>query len=324
MEKMDLLPAIPLSRFSASDGSGGLAVNVHGNLFASVNRNHHCVYIYNAVDRIADAVVVGTAGTCGSAHGLLNYPAMACFVHRNGVDTLLISDWANDRIVEVTARGDFRRAIKLKKGCMPFGVAYCGTGDVIAVSLNDAHAVVLLEYESGAVKPEVTIGSGARRIGDGQLYHPRGVTFMADGRYVLVADWGNDRVSKFSAASGAFIAHVATITANGISCPSDVLQYADGSIVVSQGYGSADRSVVCVGEDGVTVGNIIIRIPSGAASKVSSIFTPRLDACIPNSLSYSAMLNGVVVKTFSGDVFLLRSAWMSSSRCAWLAAFCVR
>jgi hypothetical protein len=31
-------------------------------------------------------------------------------------------------------------------------------------------------------------------------------------------------------------------------------------------------------------------------------------------------LNGVVVKTVHGKVFLLRDAWMSSNRCAWLSA----
>jgi DNA-binding beta-propeller fold protein YncE len=158
--------------------------------------------------------------------------------------------------------------------------------------------VVLLQYESGAVKPEVTIGSGtgAHGRGDGQLHCPRGVTFTADGRYILVADYGDDRVSKFSAASGAFIAHVATKAAIGIYRPRDVLQCEDGSIVVAQGmYGSSDASVVCVGEDGVTVKNIIIRSASGGAFS-------------PWSLSYSPSLNGVVVKEWdgSGGVMLLR------------------
>jgi hypothetical protein len=71
---------------------------------------------------------------------------------------------------------------------------------------------------------------------------------------------------------------------------------------VAQGgtYASIDGgSVVCVGKDGVTVKNDII--PSV-------------------SLSYSPSLNGVVVKSLEGGVFLLRDAWMHSSRCAWLSA----
>ena len=275
-------------------------MNVDGTLFASVDHNQHCVYIYSvdgAGKRTADPVVVGTAGTAGSAHGQLYGPRFACFVHRNGIDTLLMCDAGNDRVVEVTASGVFLRAIAVKKDSCPWGIAYCGTSDVIAVSLYDAHAVVLLQYESGAVKPEVTIGSGtgASGSGNGQVNCPMGVTFTADGHYILVADCDNHRVSKFSAASGAFIAHVATKAANGIRWPSDVLQCEDGSIVVTQGFGTSDPSVVCVGEDGVTVKNIIIPSASGGA------FTP----C---SLSYSPSLNGVVVKEYggSGRVMLLR------------------
>ena len=295
-------------------------MNSDGTLLASVSFNEHCVYmyvyVYSVVDPSADAVVIGTAGTAGSSHGQFQYPRSACFVNRNGADTLLISDWGNDRIVEVTARGDFLRFIAMKAGSQPWGIAYCGVGDVIAVSLNGVHAVVLLEYESGAVKPAVTIGSATRGKGDGQLYRPRGVTFTADGRYILIADYWNDRVSKFSAASGAFIAHVIS---NGISYPRDVLQCEDGSIAVAHGcYGNA--SVVCVGQDGGTVLNIII--PSQSVQRqlsVSTLVCAEIGGTsIPQSLCSS--LNGLVVKTNEGQVFLLRDAWIFSSRCAWLSA----
>jgi DNA-binding beta-propeller fold protein YncE len=208
--------------------------------------------------------------------------------------------------VEVTSTGVFLRTIAMKKGSFPWGIAYCGVRDLIAVSLNGVHAVVQLQYESGAVKPELTIvsGTGGYGRGDGQLWYPMGVTFTADGRYILVADCCNHRVSKFSAASGAFIAHVIS---NGILYPRDVLQCEDGSIVVAQGpYGGSD-SVVCVGEDGNLMQNIII---SSASEGV----------LLPLALSYSPSLNGVVVQIFEGGLFLLRDAWMPSSRCAWLSA----
>jgi hypothetical protein len=225
--------------------------------------------------------------------------------------------------VEVTARGGFRRAIAMNKDSQPWGIAYCGVGDVVAVTLNGVHAVVLLEYESGAVKPEATIGSVTMRAsstfrqhlhefytlrGVGQLYRPAGVAFTADGRYILVADWGNHRVSKFSAASGAFISHAATKAANGISWPRDIIECEDGSVVVAQGASSLSSDcLVFVGENGGKVQNIIIPCHSGGASS-------------PKSLSSSPSLNGVVVKTNEGQVFLLRDAWIFSSRCAWLYA----
>jgi sugar lactone lactonase YvrE len=250
-------------------------------------------------DLTADPIVIGTPRTSGSAHGELHCPRSACFVHRDGVDTLLISDAGNRRVVEVSARGEFMRAIAVDG--RPWGVAQ--RDGVIAVSLRSSHAVVLLQYESGAVKPEVTIGSGTAGHADGQLDHPVGVAFTVDGRHILVADYFNNRVSKFSAARGAFVAHVVS---NGISYPSDVLQCEDGSIVVADG-----RSVVCVGADGLPVH---ITIPTAATSR---------NAFSPWSLSYSPSFNGVLVKGEGGSVFVLRDAWFHSLRCKWVHA-CVR
>jgi sugar lactone lactonase YvrE len=224
----------------------------------------------------------------------LKYPRSVCFVHRDGVDTLLICDRFNDRVVEVSVRGEFMRAIALPEYSRPWGIAE--RDGVIAVSMDFAHTVVLLQYESGAVKPELTIGTGTGGHADGQLYHPAGVTFTTDGRYILVADLFNDRVSKFSADSGAFVAHVIL---NGIYSPRDVLQCEDGSIVVAHGKG-----VACVGKGGVLVHHIHV---------LSS----------PCSLSHSPSLNGVVVKSRDGSVFVLRDAWSHSLRCEWVHA-CVR
>ncbi len=216
-------------------------------------------------------------------------------MHRNGVDTLLICDWGNDRVVEVTARGEFMRAIALPERSGPWGIAE--QDGVIAVSLHWNHVVVLLQYESGAVKPQSTIGSGTEGNADGKLSCPKGVVFTTDGRDILVADWGNHRVSKFSVTSGAFVAHVVS---NGISYPRDVLQCEDGSIVVAHMNG-----VTCVGKDRATVQNITIS--SG-------------DPC---SLSNSPSWNGVVLKCGDGSVFVLRDAWSHSLRCTWVHA-CVR
>jgi hypothetical protein len=192
------------------------------------------------------------------------------------------------------------------------GIAYCGTSNVIAVSLFYAHAVVLLQYESGAVKPEVTIGSGVGS-GDGQLREPHGVTFTADGCYILVADCGNHRVSKFSAATGAFIAHVIS---NGILWPRDVMQLEGGSILVTQGrcflglpslFDVEVHSGKLVGEDGSQLQRI--SIPNASHG-----------GFMPYSLVYSPFLKAVVVRTLDGNVFLFRDAWMASSRSAWLSA----
>jgi hypothetical protein len=283
---------------------GSLAMNADGTLFASVDLHAHCVYIHSvdgAGAFTADPVIVGTRDIPGSTHARLLYPRFTSFVHRQGVETLLICDSGNHRVVEVTASGVFLRVIPVR---VPYGIAYCGTSDVIAVSFLEANSVALLDYESGAVKLEVNTAGDV--IADGGLDLPRGVAFTRNGQFFLVADCNNHRVSMFNAGSGAFIAHVATKVAHGISCPRDVLPYADGTIIVAE----ASNRLLCVTEDGVTVGEIIL--PNVSPASVQQ----------PFSLSYSQSLGAVVVKTFEGNVFLLRDAWMNSSRCAWICALC--
>ncbi len=109
-----------LSPIPISAGVGGIAVNVDGTLFAFAESDAHCVYIYNAADCTVDTIVVGTACTSGSAHGFLKNPTFVCFVHRDGLDTLLICDYGNNRVVEVTSGGVFMRAIALPEFGYPW------------------------------------------------------------------------------------------------------------------------------------------------------------------------------------------------------------
>ena len=307
---MNFLPAIPLTCIPAHDARGGVAVNHDGSLFACVN--NHVVRMYSvdgAGQCAAVPVTLGTSGTAGFEHGQLhslmavpyyacNTPIVACFVHRNGMDTLLICD-ARFRVAEVTAGGVFVRgfSIDTEADSWPCSIAYCGIGDAIAVTLYRVHAVVVLQYESGAVKREVSIGSrGLGGDADGVLCHPRGASFTLDGRYLLVADTVNNRVSKFSSATGEFIAHVATRTANGISYPRSALQFEDGSIIVAY-VSNGTCLMTCVTEDDG------MKYILGAWSA-----------------TYSKSLKALVVTTLRGDIYLLRDAWLHSSRCAWLSA----
>jgi hypothetical protein len=115
------------------------------------------------------------------------------------------------------------------------GVNTCAPSNCqIAASLCNAKTVVLLQYESGAT----VITIGFHGTDDGPLMHPCGVTFTADGDCILVADCGSDCVSKFSAVSGDFTAHVATHAANGMIFPREVLQCEDGSILMGIEYRS--------------------------------------------------------------------------------------
>jgi hypothetical protein len=169
---MNFMPAMRLSPMSSNDGVQDIAANTTGTtLTAAVITDLHCVYIYRVDETgvcTAAAVTVGTPGRKGSAEGQLCVPLFACFVHRNGTDTLLVGDRGNDRVVEYTVHGEFLRAIVMEVLSWPCGIAYCGNRDVIAVSLFGAQGVALLEYESGAVKREVTIGFGTAGNADGE------------------------------------------------------------------------------------------------------------------------------------------------------------
>lgn len=264
-------------------------MNVDGNRFASVDHFQHCVYIYSLDGEglsTGDPSVSGVHGEAGSTSGRFRNPNFTCFVHRGDDETLLVCDSGNHRVVEVNADGTFKRVIPADAGIFryPRGIAYCGASDLIAVTQN--HAVHLLDFNCGAVRRTIlTTGRDGRA-----LETPSGVTFTAAGAFILVAEWGGHRVSKFSAASGRFIEFVAHKDTHGpLYYPRDVVVCEDGSILVAAQHGDCTGGVVCV-RDGVTV---------------RTINTPT-----PYSLSYSKLLNGVVVKDgyghSVGSVMLLR------------------
>ena len=279
-------------------GSAGSAMNEDGTLFTIINWASCRVHMYTLDDKGACIGAPIMYGSAGSADEQLNDPQLACFARRGGVDTLLICDSGNDRVVEVSADGHFLRHIAVEAGSRPYGVAYCAQRDVIAVSLHYAHVVLLLQYVSGG-GVLTTIGvPRVRGAADGQLFGPIGLRFTADGARVVVADYYNYRVSMFNADDGTFIAHVAT-RANGtrpLSHPHDVWSCKDdGSVVVVE-----DKRVVRIRTDGTV--EVV------------------LDDCAPSSISCSPGLHGIVVTTRKGRVLLIRDAWMCSLRRAWVTA----
>lgn len=284
-------------------------MNVDGTLLASVEAIQHCVHIYridSTGETIGHPIIVGSKGVRGKAHGQFSYPHFVCFVRHELTDTLLICDSWNHRVVEVTASGAFVRAIDLHERSGPHGVAYCAKSDVIAVSLWRANTVVLLQYDSGAVK--TIIGNGTAGSADGQLNCPLGVTFTKDGDCILVADSKNYRVSTFSAATGAFIAHM---PAFGI--PRDVLHLEDGSIlVVVDGKDWAARLV-----------HTMVDAVRGEEEEQTIIVSDIFEKVVnPKSLCVSTLFDGVIVKCWSGALQLLRDGW-PHTRGAWLCAVCL-
>jgi DNA-binding beta-propeller fold protein YncE len=285
---MQFLPAVLIPYINRHRAFGGIAVNLDGTLLASVDDN--CLHIF----------VVGSARPA-IEHTALKDPRSVCFVRRNGVDTILVCDTGANRVVEISSDGSFLRAIPVPLYSFPNGIAYCNKNDVIAVSLFNFSTVILLRFDCGTIQPEFSIAHG-------DLYFPKGVAFTEDGLHLIVADWGNHRVCKFSASTGAFVALVGT----GIYWPQDVAACNDGTVVVAQG----DRTgVILVVSDGMPTSFIYLSDPKGPFF-------------LPYSLSYCSLTNDVVVKGrgpapgCGGGGFLLRDSWCVSSRCAWLSAVC--
>lgn len=271
---------------------GGVAVNADGTLFASADIFTHCVSIYAMDARGGPPVIVGTPGRSGEVDAKFNSPDHLYFVHRHGVDSLLIVDGGNNRIVEVSARGEFMRAISIWD---PVRVAYCEVSDRIAISFwNDSHPFQLLNYRT-----ELRVGKKRFwRSPSVKMCRPFGMGFYKKGRYILVADWGNHCVNMFCTHTGGFVSEFAS-KADGINWPRDVHVLDDGTVIVQQGF-SGPCSVVT--------------FPPNGASETFVFGTGAFNS------AYSSLLNGIVVKNSNdGSVFLLSDA---SSRLAWLCVCC--
>lgn len=261
-----------------------LALNFDCTRLASVDRLNHCVYIYNldsSGECTNESVVFGISGSAGCSNEQMRRPQSPCFVHRGGVETLLLCDWGNDRVVELTVGGEFMRAIPFP---FPYCVAYNRNRDVIAVSLWSNNEVIVLEYERAAEEPLYVM----------EVFScPTGMVFTADGEHLLVADFGNHRLSKFRVDDGALVAHLASRSHGGLWCPRDVIQRDDGTIVVAHFNG-----LTIIGLDG----------------KTEIVFL----SYKPLSLLYSPFF-GVIVCNTDAMSFVLKDTWLSSSRYAWLA-----
>jgi hypothetical protein len=201
-------------------------------------------------------------------------------VRRCGVDTVLICDTCNDRIVEISVSGHFIRHIAVDARGLPYGIAYNSDSNAIAVSLT--RQVAVLRYDTGEV---ITCIEIARSFG---------LRFTANGAHILLTNYGNSCVSKYDAASGAPVCHI-----HNIDEPNDAVELEDGSIVVTTSGG-----VTYVGVDGVTTTSIV----DGSFESLSLCYSPALNGVCVNE------------EDGGGRVVLFSDVWYSSLRCAWVSA----
>ena len=158
--------------------------------------------------------IVGKSGT-GSTVGAqaeFTSPGWLCFAPWSST-TVLVPDYGSHRVVEVDVVTGFLVKVWFTGVTKAFGVA--ATSTRIAVSSGfDSGTTSLKMYDltgtqlwavtaAGLVLGDTT-GPGTR------LGAPAGLKFSQDSSYVVLAEWYSERVTKWNAASGAYIGTVAT------------------------------------------------------------------------------------------------------------------
>jgi hypothetical protein len=284
-----------LARFG---GIGGIAMNQRGTLLAASDVRSGTVVIFPILGS-----EMQRPGVHFKSGGMR--PRLLCFVHRRGVDTLLIGDGGKDQLVEISSEATFLRVLPistcsittLHRAC---AIAYCSSRDVIGVTWAIGDTVLLLDYSSGFSLPQFKIACGDE---DGQLCNPSALAFTADGGHVLVADHGNNRVSKFIVPTGEFAGH---LIADSPLFPRELLCCEDGRVVVVlEGFGGY-VVVVCMDEHGQV---------SSREEVIADYLTSPI--CTYSLASYR---EGIILKARdSGKLLFMRDAWFTSSRHAWVS-----
>lgn len=212
----------------------------------------------------------------------------ACFVYRNGVDTVLIHSKSNYAIVEISTDGSFLRWLGTRNLCSTcYGLEYCAATDVVAVSQISGY-VQLRRYDTGEVLQTIMSPTSA----------PMGITFVDDGNAIIVVDSSiiDKRVSKYRVSDGALLGHLL----HGLFRPIFVLAFED--IIFCSGFQDGFEAIKCIH-------------PDGAVTTVSR------DVSEMYAASYCSSMYGIIVvgKT-ERQIMFWPDAWNRSNRSAWILA----
>ena len=184
------------------DGSGnyGDAVTLDGKHVIVTSYFTHCISVYN----METGCCVCTFGSLGSGPGQFYYPNQICVTPTG---TLLVSEYGNKRIQEVTTFGNHIRFIGQDhtEGNCIWGM--CLHSDILAIGLYGGVAddqILLYKYSNG----DLIRKFGPRGCRLGELELVRGLCFTPDGTHILVAD-NSTRLSLFSV-DGTFVKVIGT------------------------------------------------------------------------------------------------------------------
>jgi 6-phosphogluconolactonase (cycloisomerase 2 family) len=132
--------------------------------------------------------VLGEVGGRGEIEGLFDFPTHVVFLP-NG--NLLICEWSSrNRVQEIKRNGSWVRSFVMDCICIGIDV----NSDVIVAAQAGSHDKIHI-YDCASGEPLMKFG----RIGpeDGQLDGPHALCISQNGRYVVVAEADNHRVSWF-------------------------------------------------------------------------------------------------------------------------------
>ena len=121
----------------------GLAVNSSATRMAVTSYNGNKVYVY----RLPDGALSREVGGLGTDPGKFNNPFRCCFAPG---DNILVAEFGNKRLQELTPTGDHRRFITP----VPGAFSVCCNGTLIGVGV-DGSKVQLYNYFSGALVREI-------------------------------------------------------------------------------------------------------------------------------------------------------------------------
>lgn len=212
-----------------------------------------------------------TFGSRGSGCGQFGSPARLTFAGSDHTQ-LLISEWENRRLQEVTLTGEHIRF--LAPGRYETGFNGVTTNNVVVAAVlprDPEHKIVVLDYVSG----DVLTAFGRDGSQPGHLSLCGGVKISADGLQVFVAECDNKRVSVFTI--GGDFQRIIQDTSL-MNDPSDVCVTEFGEVVVANNCG---HDILVLPLDSQSnESSVTTRIGSGESGVVDGMFTYPAHVCM--------------------------------------------
>jgi tripartite motif-containing protein 71 len=213
--------------------NSGIAVLEEGNILAVSNEGRSSITLYD----LGSGEEIRTFGAYGSGHGCFELPQHICF---SATGTLLVAEGEGMRVQEVTLTGEHVRYIG--RGFFEDVIeGIAANSDIVVVTqpTHDTRQVVVFNALDG--RPVHSFGTCGEI--PGELEESSGVCITQDGRYIIVAECSNERLSMFTV-GGDF---VRTFCSTHLARPSAVCIADSGVIAV---VGAWSHNVVLFSEQG--------------------------------------------------------------------------